>query len=642
MTRPTLKWRLDGGYSKFLEGSELDVRLAEGPFTAALDLFPLAMVKQERPIEFFFKLRRSFSGTANGMLRWRLTPQSEIRALLLFGGNAFLGNFRVPAGHFAVQWDIEATADTSLGTESSPPFLIGLRAGTRLYQSWVSVFSEQISTAAAFKAAWERYRDPFDASEVQQIAEREVVRWRWEGHAQFQVDFSWGIGSAWSIPGQIPLVDIEKQIAAMAGMRASLVVREEGQFSLQLRRQAGQLVFHLVRDRSRRASGALSVGVQLKKPVRFDRLGFQRPEPLAIVSEGLGQPVVSGLNRICEDALTRKLRIGLSVAHGAWKSEKSVLNAVWREPGHPDFVPSYCELLAGGIPSSSAGLQVKSRLEQVKGRIVSLDLTFLDWLKLRDVKQRESKRIVTIGPTGEIVVEECESLQKTEYRWDRIQFLNLVSREITKREGRAASALWSWAVEDEVGQERLRSLLRMALHTGIIRQFSLPTKSLFPVRIRLVLGTRFSRQGLEEVKLAGQPQKWKALVRALELADSDKYASDSFWRDWIDYPALRSLIDREPVHANLITKYPVSDRTETERTLVVQAYRAVKAFLALLQHWKRDEGEFVLRSFDLGIDLPIFVFFHLLCPPELKSSAALLGGDLEETWGDVRLFEEGS
>ncbi len=642
MTRPTMKWRLEGGYSKLLEGSELEVRLVEGPFSTALDLFPLSLVKQKKPIEFRFKAGGSVSGTSGAGLHWRLTPQGEIRGLLLFAGNPFLGNFRVPAGHFGVQWDIEAKAEASLGGEAGLPFLLGLEAGSRLYQSWVSIFSDQLTIADGLKAAWQRYRDPFDAAEVQQMAEREVVRWRWEGHAQVEADFSWGMGAAWSIPGSVPLVDFHKQLAGIAGLAASLVCREEGEFTLQLRRQAGDLVFHLTRDRSRRASGAISVGVQLKEPLRFDQFGFSEPAPLEVVSDALGQPLVSRLNRICEDALTRRLRIGLSVSRTGWKTEKNVLNAVWHDSGLPEFIPSYCRLLEGRLPAQTPGLEVKSRLELVKGKSVSIDLTFLDWLKLRDVKQRESKRIVTIGPTGEIVVEECESLQKTTFRWDGIQFLNLISREITRREGQTASAFWTWAVDEEVGQERLRSLLRMALHTGIIRQFTLPPKSLFPVRIRLLLGTKFSRQGLEEVKLAGQSHKWKVVVRALELVDPEKYAQGSFWRDWIDCSDLRSLIDREPIQANLITRYPVPDRTETERTLVVQTYRAVKRFLALLEHWKRDENGYVLRSFDLGIDLPIFVFFHLLCPPELKSSAAILSGEVEQTWGDLRLFEEGS
>jgi len=637
-----MKWRLEGGYSKFLEGSELEVQLAEGPLTAALDLFPLSLVKQKKPIEFRFKARRSLSGTSAAGLRWRLTPQAEIRGLLLFAGNPFLGNFRVPAGHFGVQWDIEAKAEGSLGGEGAIPSIVGLEAGTRLYQSWVSVFSQPMSIAASLKAAWQRYRDPFNPAEVQQMMEREVVRWRWEGHAQVEADFSWGVGAVWTIPGSVPLVSFQKQLAAIAGLSASLVCREEGQFALQLRRQGRKLIFHLTRDRSRRAGGAISIGVQLKEPIRFDQFGFKKPEPLEVVSEALGQPVVSQLNRVCEEALTRRLRIGLDVSRSDWKSEKNVLHAVWQDPAPPDFAPSYCRLLEGRIPGPAPGLEVTSKLELVRGKSLSVDLTFLDWLKLKDLKQRESKRIVTIGPTGEIVLEECESLQKAGYRWDRIQFLALVNREITRREGHTTSAFWSWAVEDEVDQEQLRSLLRLALHSGIIRQFTLPPKSQFPLRVRLMLGTRFSRQGLEEVKLTDQSRKWKAIVRALELVDPDKYACESFWRDWIDYPNLRALVDREPVQANLITRYPVPGRTETERTLVIQTYRATRRFLALLEHWKRDENGYVLRSFDLGIDLPIFAFFHLLCPPELKSSAAILAGDIEQTWGDLRLFEETS
>ena len=339
MTRPTMKWRLEGGYSRLLDESALDVRLAEGPFSTALGLFPLSLIKQKKPIEFRFRAYKSLSGGSAAGLRWKLTPEGEIRALVLFAGNPFLGNFRVPAGHFGVQWDVEAKAQASLGGESGVPFLLGFEAGTRFYQSWVSIFSDPLNIADALKAAWQRYRNPFDPAEVQQMAEREVVRWRWEGHAQVAADFSWGIGAAWNIPGTVPLVDFHKQLAGIAGLAASLVCREEGQFALQLRKRSGKLLFDLTRDRSRRSAGSVSVGVQLKEPVRFDQVGFAKPEALHVISDGLGQPLVSRLNRICEDALTRRLGIGLSLSASGWKSEKSVLHAVWRDPARPDFVP---------------------------------------------------------------------------------------------------------------------------------------------------------------------------------------------------------------------------------------------------------------------------------------------------------------
>jgi len=38
--------------------------------------------------------------------------------------------------------------------------------------------------------------------------------------------------------------------------------------------------------------------------------------------------------------------------------------------------------------------------------------------------------------------------------------------------------------------------------------------------------------------------------------------------------------------------------------------------------------------------MPIFVFFHLLCPPKQRRSGAVLTGDWEQVWGETELFEE--
>ncbi|HXK60209.1 MAG TPA: hypothetical protein PLP42_09990 [Acidobacteriota bacterium] len=639
MARPTLKWRLEGGYSRFLEGSKLEVQVSEGPFRGALDVFPLSLIKQHEPWDFSFRVRHPVVGEAGRSLRWRVTPQGDIRGLLLFAGNAFLGNFRVPSGCFAVQWDIEARADASVSAENGLPFLLGLKAGTRLYHSWVSIFSEDVSVASALKAAWQRYKNPFDPTEVQNLGDREVIRWRWEGHAQVETEFSWSTDPTWSIPGRLPLVKVKKEIGVVAGMSASLVAREEGQFSLQLRRQGERLSFHLVKDRSRKATSSVTWGVQLKKPVRIQQIGLSDPGVLHIISEGLSEPLVTDLNRICEEALARRLGITLALSRNQWKKEKSILDATWRQISPTDFGPGYCQLLEGRMPSPSPGLQAKCKFEFVTKKSFSIQFGLFDWLKLKSVRERERKTIVSIGPSGDIVIEESESFEKTTHNWDSIQFLKLVSREVSDREGLSQTDFWTWSVEEEVGEERLRSLLRMALQSGIIREFSMPARSSFPARIRLILGTLFSAQGLEEVKLAPASQKWKTLIRALELVDPDKYARHSFWRDWIDNPELRALVDREPVQSTLLTRYPVAGRTDAERVMVVNQYRTVRNFLDLLEHWKRNENEFVLRYFDLRMDLPVFVFFHLLCPPELRSSAALLSGDIEQSWGDVKLFE---
>jgi hypothetical protein len=40
------------------------------------------------------------------------------------------------------------------------------------------------------------------------------------------------------------------------------------------------------------------------------------------------------------------------------------------------------------------------------------------------------------------------------------------------------------------------------------------------------------------------------------------------------------------------------------------------------------------------MDLPILVFFHLLCPTGLRDLAMLMTGELEQVWGNTELLEE--
>jgi hypothetical protein len=637
MTRVALKWRLKGGYSQFLDGSQVELACRERSFAAALQMYPMTLARRHQPVEVEFRMGRSYSGEAAPGIRWRIGPEARVRALLLFEGNAFLGNFRVPKGHFAVQWDLEARAEAGLNQKDLPA-LIGFSAGTRLYQSWVRVFGDNRTFRSALQTAWEEYKNPFSATDIHSMVDGEVIRWRFEGHAQLAVDFNWGVGTGWALPGDLPLVDVEKRIGAIAGAGARFLLRQEGEFSLQLRKQGPQIKLHLRRSRTARRKLSASLGVQVLRPVEVKHIGWTEPKAAKAISRTLGQPLVGQLDRACEKALDRRLSLALSIAREGWKKRGTLLDATWKAPALEDFQPSYCELLKARIPDSSPGLRVTGKLENIRGRRVSLDFCWLNWLRLRNQTERESQEVISVGPSGEVVVEQTESLEKHSYRWDEIQFLRLVHRQITGSKGPVEADLWTWGTDDEMSEDALRGVLRMALHAGIIKQFALPGKSAFPLRVRVVLGSLFSEQGLGEVRLASRADKWKALVRSLELAEPEKYRRKSFWRDWIDSPELRSGIDNDPVGSPLLTRYPVPDRTDNQRMLVVAAYRRAKRFLTLLEHWKRGESRFVLQTFELGMDLPIFIFFHLLCPLELRSSAGIMTGGLEESWGDPGIF----
>jgi hypothetical protein len=521
MTRAALKWRLKGGYSRFLEGSELELRCKDDHFASALKLYPLALTRRHKPIEVKFQAGRSCSGEAAPGIRWKIGPEAKVRALLLFEGNAFLGNFRVPPGHFAVQWDLEARAEASL-TQKDLPALIGFGAGTRLYQSWVRVFKDNITFRSALQTAWEQYRNPFSGSDIYCLADKEVVRWKFEGHAQLSVDFDWGIGTGWAIPGRLPLIDLQKRIAAVAGSGARLLLRQEGEFSLQLRKQGLQTKLHLRRTRAARRKLSASIGIQMVKPVEIKHLGPASPKAIRSITHTVGQPLLNDLNRACEKALSRRLAFALAAAREDWNKKGTVLDATWKAVSLEDFMTSYCELLEARVPASARGLRVTGKVETIKGKSISLELCLLNWLRLKNETERQTREVISIGPGGEIVVEQTESLEKRSYRWDEIQFLRLVHRETTRSSGSAGSDLWTWGTDGEMSAEELRNVLHMALHARLIKQFSLPGQSAFPMPVRLVFGTLFSEQGLGEVRLASRGEKWKALVRALELAEPAK------------------------------------------------------------------------------------------------------------------------
>ena len=170
----------------------------------------------------------------------------------------------------------------------------------------------------------------------------------------------------------------------------------------------------------------------------------------------------------------------------------------------------------------------------------------------------------------------------------------------------------------------------MALQMGVFSEFSLPGPSTFPLTLQLLVGTRFSPEGIQKVRQATPQQKWMALVRALEIAEPERYGKATFWRDWMDHRDLRDTIDEDPIQG----------RTSFQRQQVVASYRKSKTFFSLLERWKEEELKKSLNLFSLGLDMPIFVFFHLLCPPKQRRSGAVLTGDWEQVWGETEILED--
>ncbi len=636
MMAEKLTWRLEGGYSRFIEGSRVELRLEKKPFRHSLDVSPSGLIHRSQPIDLVFRTTRGFTGKGPGDVRWRVRPQGQVRSVILFAGNAFLGNFRVPSDHLAIQWDVVLSTEGSAGL-SRRPLLIDIGAKTRLYHSWVTLFPEDTSIARALQQAWKSYRNPLDPGEVLQMPEGQVVRWRWSGRVGLELGVEWALGTGWVVPGSIPMLSVQKGLSSRASLGARVEVVEEGEFNVQVRKRAGKIEFRLRRHRQRTRQAGLSAGVHLGNSLRVRRLGPTLQGPLRILSEGLSEPLKKKMNRVFKQALVRRLEVAIALERTGWKKRTTLLAVQWLRPSPEVFGRSYGRLLGGFLPAPKAGIEVTGGFERIRGHRVTVRFNVFHW-GVHKTSERQSRQALRVSPAGDIVFETTEELEKTRYGWDEIQFLRLLHRETLKGSERSQEFLWSYGKEGEFSQSGLRKLLKMALLMGIFTEFSLPASSVFPLTLQFLVSTRFSAAGLRKVRQATPDQKWLALVRALEIAEPERYGKATFWRDWIDHRDLREKIDKDPVQTHLATRYPIGGRTPFQRQQVVAAYRKSKVFFSLLEGWKEEELKKTLKLFDLGLDMPIFVFFHLLCPPQQRRSGAVMTGDWEQVWGEKEIL----
>ncbi|MEE8350115.1 MAG: hypothetical protein V3R94_11115 [Acidobacteriota bacterium] len=632
-------WRLEEGYSRFVEGSRVELRLRQGPLKESLKISPKGLADRSEPIEWLFQAARSFAVKDVAGLAWRLRPEAVIRARILFAGNAFLGNFRVPSHHFAVQWDLEAQVEGSV-RKTGPSLLVELEGQSRLYQSWVLLVPDGTPPIQALHQAWGSYRSPLDADEVLQMQDGQVVRWRWNGRLRLGMGIEWSLAAGWNLPGTLPWMVLQKELFVGAALGARFQVTEEGEFSLQLRKRPSGTEFRLRKIRERRRESGFSAGVELGSQLRVSRLGPSSEGVLGLVSQGLGQPLSRKVNRGLGRALTRSLEISLAVERSRWKRQAALLNASWSRVGPELFRRDYSRLLKGSLPVPDRGVRFSGSFERIRGRRFTVRLSLLNWAGMEKSTEHQERQTVRIGPAGDLVLENTREFQKARHSWDEVQFLRLLDRETFTKEGRRRDFLWSHGLEKEFSYVELLQLLKLSVRMGVINQFDLAPRSQFPLTAQLLVVTRFSPEGLTRVRRAGRRRQWEALVRALEMADPGRYAEPTFWRDWIDSPELRRRVDRDPVQTYLTSRYPLSGRSTFQRQQVVAAYRRAKRLGDILQHWKAGDHDQIIKAFSVGLDLPIFVFFHLLCPEEFRDSGVLMTGGVEQVWGNEELLEE--
>jgi len=623
MPKASLIWKLRGGYSRFLEAAEVSLRLKAGPTQQQLNTTPWGLFKGEKPLELVFIAKRSLRGKFLPDLRWKLGPEGRVRALILQPGNAFLGNYRVPKEHFAVQWtvDVLMNGEGSLGPSD---LLLKVDGGSQMSQSWVSLFERGVSIRDGLIEAWKACPSPFEPESVWAMPEGQVVHWTWKGKVRFSLNLSWSAVRGWGIGTPEKILQATGALSLGAKATADLQVSKSGRFAIRLSKRRNQVKYSLVEERGVQYQTGFEAKVTLK-----DRIGVK-------ASKRLARPLLEPLDQRLEQALARRIEVALVLDYERWKHVKSLLQAEWKKPGRKNFLAEYQLLLEGGHVRPRKGIKVRSRLEKIEGRRFKVMLNFFDRLHLGRTTEQSKGYVVEIDPQGNLLIEESVTREDGGHKWSEIQLMKLIWHVI---EGKIheEDLTWVCGLEGEVNRSQLAEFLRLALKTRSIPRFVLPTARQFPRRIRATWATAFTLAGLERVIRADDSERWDALGQAFLVSEPERYGKKTFWRDWLDYREVRECFDVDPVHGHLASRYPLVGRTREERLMVSSAYRSAKTFLRVTAAWEAGNKAQLLELVGNRFNVPAFLYVHLLCPPQHRKSAVVLTGDLEAVWGSKDL-----
>ena len=59
-------WRLEGGYSRFVSGSQVELRLDRKPFRQSLEVSPAGLANRSKPIDLIFRVTQGLKGRGPG------------------------------------------------------------------------------------------------------------------------------------------------------------------------------------------------------------------------------------------------------------------------------------------------------------------------------------------------------------------------------------------------------------------------------------------------------------------------------------------------------------------------------------------------------------------------------------------------
>lgn len=621
MPETEVRWRLQGGFSQLVEGTHVELLLKSRHARGTLESVPLELLRGRGGVDFEFRAARTWRARGPAGLNWEVSPEGRIEAKLLCAGSAFLGNFRVPENHYGVQWTVVGRVSGSSKRRFGPSILQA-SAGSWINYTWVDMATSSSSPREALLAAWAGFRDLFDPEQILLAGSRQVCQLTWTGRLRLGMRLDLDLVRGWRVGTVLSLLELETRLRGGLdlGLRARL--EREGTYALRVQRKDQKIRLSLRRQESRDRTAGIEISAFGSSQAGLD------------LDQKLLDPALGPIRDQLDEGLKRRLEILLAVEASQWTRKKTLVQAEWTNPTQRNFFGTYRSLLAGDLPEASPGFKASSLIETLRGRRTEVKVNFLNWFTLGSERTREYRTTVRVDPAGDLLVEEGWRLEETRYRWDERQFFKLLAE---RTPGSEPSLRWLSGEEGRFSRRELLRALKPALHVEAVDSISIPSSRSFPMTLGLTWITEISPAGVSAVRGSTRDDRWDALVRAMELAGPERYRRGSFWRDWIDSPELRNIFDRNPAQSHLQSIYPVAGRTDAERLHVVAEYRRVRSLLDLFSAWTADERAEPLELARKGLNLPIFLFVHLLCPVENRRSAVVLTGGIEAFWGDRKL-----
>jgi len=330
------KWKFDKGYAELLNTASVELKLEAGPSVTELEARPSTLFRGGKQLDLAFSLSRTLSGSAACGFAWVLEPAGRITAALIPEGAAYLGNFRVPAGHYGVQWKL----NPSVSGAAIPGFTsaVSATAGSRLTQTWVELFPLDTPLLQALRDTWSGCVDPFDPAGAVSLAPSQVLRWDWSGTFRMEAGFAWSLEKGWEVGVSNPLIRCRLPFRTGVEFSGQALLSTGGHFYIQLSNRNDTLKFSLIREGSTESGTGASIGIDFSS------------SPSLKAEAGLLDPLLEPPEKVLRDCLKRKFRISLNAEALKLGRRKMVLRAGWRIPVSSRAVEEYADLVTGRIP----------------------------------------------------------------------------------------------------------------------------------------------------------------------------------------------------------------------------------------------------------------------------------------------------